>query len=117
MTDHASISIPHTRGLDRREHDRLNHEAAKILESINITEATPYKPHQSDPERKALLKSLSHLVRNAATELSISATLLASRRDLELLLDTPEASRITQGWRLDIIGKRLLREVNTTLLD
>jgi hypothetical protein len=42
---------------------------------------------------------------------------LASRRDLELLLDTPEASRITQGWRLGIIGKRLLREVNTALSD
>jgi ribonuclease D len=117
MTDHESISIPHIRGLDRREHDRLNHEAAKILESINITESTPYKQHQSDPERKALLKSLSHLVRNVAAELSISPTMLASRRDLELLLDTPEASRITQGWRLDIIGKRLLREVNTALSD
>jgi ribonuclease D len=117
MTDHESISIPHIRGLDRREHDRLNHEAAKILQSINITESTPYKQHQSDPERKALLKSLSHLVRNVAAELSISPTVLASRRDLELLLDTPEASRITQGWRLDIIGKRLLREVNTALSD
>jgi ribonuclease D len=117
MTDHESISIPHIRGLDRREHDRLNHEAAKILQSINITESTPYKQHQSDPERKALLKSLSHLVRNVAAELTISPTVLASRRDLELLLDTPEASRITQGWRLDIIGKRLLREVNTALSD
>jgi ribonuclease D len=117
MTDHESISIPHIRGLDRREHDRLNHEAAKILESINITEAPPYKRHHSDPERKALLKSLSHLVRNVAAELSISPTVLASRRDLELLLDTPEASRITQGWRLGIIGKRLLREVNTALSD
>ena len=117
MTDHESISIPHIRGLDRREHDRLNHEAAKILESINVTDSTPFKPHQSNPERKALLKSLSHLVRNVAAEFNISPTVLASRRELEVLLDTPEASRITQGWRLDIIGKRLLREVNITLSD
>jgi ribonuclease D len=117
MTSLEFVSIPHIRGLDRREHDRLNHEVTRILGANIVTDETPPKHHHSEPERKALLKSLGHLIREAAVELCINPTMLASRRDLELLIDSPEASRITRGWRLDIIGERLLREVNTSLSD
>jgi len=114
-TDGEIINIPHIRGLNRRENDRLNNELAQILESIAPTEKFSYKKYQTDPQRKTLLKTLTHHVQNKARELSISPHVLASRRDLDLLLDTPEASRITRGWRLNIIGEQLMQVVSTSL--
>ena len=116
MTTLELVSIPDIRGMDRRQHDRLNHEVTRILRANIVTEVMSPRHHHSDSERKTLLKSLGHLVREAAAELCISPSMLASRRDLELVLDSPESSRITRGWRLDVIGERLLREVNTSLL-
>jgi ribonuclease D len=116
MTTLELVSIPHIRGMDRRQHHRLNHEVTRILRANIVTEVMPPRHHHPDSERKTLLKSLGHLVREAAAELCISPSMLASRRDLELVLDSPESSRITRGWRLDVIGERLLREVNTSLL-
>jgi len=65
-------------------------------------------PHsQRDPERKRLMQGLSEIVRQIATELDIPASLLASRRDMDALLDNPEDCRVLRGWRLPIIGQPL----------
>jgi ribonuclease D len=62
---------------------------------------------QRDPERKRLMQDLSAIVRQIATDLGLPASLLASRRDLDALLDNPEECRVLRGWRLPIIGQRL----------
>jgi ribonuclease D len=62
---------------------------------------------QRDPERKRLMQDLSAIVRQIATDLGLPASLLASRRDLDALLDTPEECRLLRGWRLPIIGQPL----------
>ena len=66
----------------------------------------PLDPRR-DPERKKLMQSLSEMVRKTAAELDIHASLLASKRDLDALLDRPDESRVLRGWRLHIIGHPL----------
>ena len=66
----------------------------------------PLDPRR-DPERKKLMQSLSEMVRNTASELDIHASVLASKRDLDALLDHPDECRILRGWRLPIIGHPL----------
>lgn len=69
-----------------------------------------------DNEQKAALKNLQQLVNKKAEELGISAAILSSRKELEKLISLhdqqdPSATSslgITQGWRLQCIGQRLI---------
>jgi len=83
-----------------------------MLQSLPLDCELKEKPFQPDAERKILLKKLSQEVLVAAEALGIRPPILASRRDLELLIDNPDASRITQGWRLNIIGRQLLSQLS-----
>lgn len=70
------------------------------------------KLHQStkgktDPARKNLIKKLSEKNQMQAKELNISPSVLATRKDLETLVDHPERSRLLTGWRLEVIGEDL----------
>ena len=70
------------------------------------------KLHQSskgkaDPARKSLIKKLSEINQSRAQELGISPSVLATRKDLETLIDHPKKSRLLRGWRLDVIGTDL----------
>ena len=106
------ISLPRIRGLSREDHDRLQLEVTSMLQSLPLDCELKEKPFQPDAERKILLKKLSQEVLVAAEALGIRPPILASRRDLELLIDNPDASRITQGWRLNIIGRQLLSQLS-----
>ncbi len=112
------MSIPRMRGLDHREQHRLNLEITRLrphaddIAGQRIPDRAN-RPLPPDPRRKALLKDLSQIVLVTAQNLSVSPGSLASRRDLELLLDNPGISRLTKGWRLSIIGERLLERLPT----
>ncbi|MEN9680452.1 MAG: hypothetical protein RLZZ627_345 [Pseudomonadota bacterium] len=60
-----------------------------------------------DPARKNLIKRLSEKNQLCANDLGISASVLATRKDLETLIDQPERCRLTQGWRQKVIGDDL----------
>ena len=62
---------------------------------------------KTDPARKHLLKRLSEKNQLRAQELGISASVLATRKDLEILIDQPDRSRLLRGWRLEVIGSDL----------
>ena len=64
-----------------------------------------------DPARNALVKKLGALVQATATELSISPEVLATRRDLERLAEGGRDIPALQGWRLPVIGARLLSAI------
>lgn len=99
------------RGFKPRSQQELSEsfrEMVSKLPSLDQTFDANLAPHlQRDPERKRLIQDLSAIVRQIATELDIPASLLASRRDLDALLDTPEECRVLRGWRLPIIGQPL----------
>lgn len=64
-----------------------------------------------DPARNALVKKLGAVVQATATELSISPEVLATRRDLERLAEGGRNIPALQGWRLPVIGARLLSAI------
>jgi ribonuclease D len=66
---------------------------------------------QQIPDRSAenmLSKKLMKLVRAKAEEVGVAAEVLASKRDISALIRNEQSSRITNGWRYDVIGKELL---------
>jgi ribonuclease D len=68
-------------------------------------------PDSLQPEHRLLMKDMRELVKLKATELSVEPALLASRRELESLIlspqDEPEPERFL-GWRKDIITSGLI---------
>lgn len=61
-----------------------------------------------DPAQNKQLSHLSAVVRNTAAEHRISASLLATRKDLERLLSGNTDIAAMQSWRRSLIGERLL---------
>lgn len=68
-----------------------------------------------DPVRKAMLKRLSTLTQGHADRLGLSASILATRKDLESLLDHPDRCRLLKGWRSRLIGEELAQLAHTEL--
>jgi len=82
---------------------RLAQEAPVDL-ALRLSQASKGK---IDPSRKNLIKRLSEKNQLCANELGISASVLATRKDLETLIDQPERCRLTNGWRKSVIGEDL----------
>ena len=64
-----------------------------------------------DPVKTALVKKLAAVNQAAATELSVSPEVLATRRDLERLTDGDQDIAALRGWRRAVIGEKLLASV------
>jgi ribonuclease D len=61
-----------------------------------------------DPNRKAILKSLTRMTHDIAATLELTPSVLASRKDLDSFIDHPERSILAQGWRKNILNPALL---------
>ncbi len=111
----AEVTLPRIRGMERQEHQRCCEEVRQLLLAANApaTEASAPQagPFHAEPEGRALLKRLGKRVKARAAELAMAPAVLASRRDLEALVDHAGASRVTQGWRRAVIGEALLAEL------
>ena len=96
------------RGLKTQSQHRLSESFQNLVSNLppldQPSDAHLLPDPRRDPERKKLMQSLSEMVRNTATELDIHASLLASKRDLDALVDRPDECRVLRGWRLPIIG-------------
>jgi ribonuclease D len=68
-------------------------------------------PDVLKPEHRKLMNDMRKLVQQKATELSVDPALLASRRELEYLILSPEDEPLPErflGWRKDIITDELI---------
>jgi len=61
-----------------------------------------------DPLKAALVKKLGTLNQAVAADLGLSPEILATRRDLEQLVDGKRDVAVLKGWRRGIIGDRML---------
>jgi ribonuclease D len=61
-----------------------------------------------DPAKTALVKKLATLNQTLATEIGLSPEVLATRRDLELLVDGRRDVGILRGWRREVVGNQML---------
>jgi ribonuclease D len=89
---------------------RRGAELLACVSAAEISDPAPALPPRArpDPAKTALVKQLSGIVQSVATDLNVVPELLATRRDLEQLADSPEPAIVLSGWRREVLGKRLL---------
>jgi len=82
-----------------------------IVHAARIPDPPPPPPsprQRPDPEKQALVRKLSGVNQAIATDLGLSPEILATRRDLEQLVEGRRELPILRGWRRGIVGERLL---------
>jgi ribonuclease D len=65
------------------------------------------RPNKPDAAQTALASRLMQTVRDEATRLGITPELLATRRDIDALVNGSTDSPVLRGWRRDVVGERL----------
>lgn len=70
-------------------------------------EPAAFTPPKPDPQKLALVTKLMNVVRARAAEIKVSPELLATRRDIEQLVFSGSADRLSTGWRREAIGREL----------
>ncbi|RLA24178.1 MAG: ribonuclease D [Gammaproteobacteria bacterium] len=73
-----------------------------------IPAKAPPKTSAKSAEKEALLDILMSVTRLYAAQEKINPTTLASRKELEKLLSSPDECALLSGWRKTIIGEKLL---------
>jgi ribonuclease D len=91
----------------------IKHCGVELLECIRAAQIPDPAPVQDtrqrpDPAKAALLRSLGALNQSIAGELGLSPEVLATRRDLEQLVDGKRDVSILRGWRRSVVGERML---------
>jgi ribonuclease D len=91
----------------------LKHCGSELLECIQAAAvpdpAPPINTRQRpDPSKTALVKKLGALNLTLAADLGLSPEVLATRRDLELLVDGRRDVGVLRGWRREVVGNRML---------
>jgi ribonuclease D len=91
----------------------LKHCGGELLECIQAAAvpdpAPPINTRQRpDPSKTALVKKLGVLNQTLAADLGLSPEVLATRRDLELLVDGRRDVGVLRGWRREVVGNRML---------
>ena len=67
------------------------------------------EPQRPDHRQQALYEQLQTRARAVATEMKISATLLAPRRELLKLIAGDSSGSLARGWRRTLIGEELMK--------
>jgi ribonuclease D len=91
----------------------LKHCGAELLDCIRAAAVPDPAPPintraRPDPAKTALVKKLGTLNQSLAADLGLSPEVLATRRDLELLVDGRRDVGVLRGWRREVAGNRML---------
>jgi ribonuclease D len=92
----------------------LNHSGEQILaviEAAQLPQSLPPLPRRQRPDAAETerLRQLSLLTQKTGRELGIAPEILATRRDLQRLLNGAREGGPLAGWRRGVIGERLLQ--------
>jgi ribonuclease D len=99
------------RGIEERSLKRHGEALCRVI--AEARQRTPQMPEavarapRKTPDQEALIDLLSAVVRLRAAQHSLNPAVLASRKDLEQLLDQPEQSKLLKGWRKTMAGEEL----------
>jgi ribonuclease D len=91
----------------------LKHCGTEILDCVRAADVPEPPPPlnarmRPDPAKTALVKKLGALNQTLAADLGLSPEVLATRRDLELLVDGRRDVGVLRGWRREVVGNRML---------
>lgn len=102
-------SLAAIRSLPRGVLEKCEAELLKaVTASQHLGAAPPRRRERPDPERERQLKVLSAVVRKAAEEAGVSPEVLATRRDLQNLVNGRHDIEPLKNWRRAIVGDALL---------
>jgi ribonuclease D len=116
VTDLANI-----RGINERTVHRYGKRLCELIAVAKNNEPIPLKEKErsikKNQQHEAILDILTALVRIRAEENSLNPTILASRKDLEVLLFNEEDDcPLLHGWRYSMAGKELVGLLKGELL-
>jgi ribonuclease D len=72
------------------------------------SEPAAFIPPKPEAQQVAMVTKLMNQARTTAEEMKISPEILATRRDVEQLVFSRRTDRLSNGWRKDVIGDRLI---------
>jgi ribonuclease D len=86
-------------------------EMLAVIEAARLPGALPPLPRRARPEaaETELLRKLSQLTQQTGRELGIAPEILATRRDMQHLVNGGRDGGPLTGWRRAVIGERLLQ--------
>jgi ribonuclease D len=92
---------------------RRGAELLAVVAGAEIPDPPPPLPARPRPDvaRAALVRKLGAISQAVAEELQLVPEVLATRRDLEQLAEGRRDGPPLRGWRLDVLGQRLLAEL------
>jgi len=101
----SELDIWHPKAIQRNGHNLI-----AIIDQILQEGITAQAPDMLQPEHRKLMSDMRRLVLGKATELDVDPALLASKRELESLILSPQGEPLSErflGWRKDIITDEL----------
>jgi ribonuclease D len=86
-------------------------EILALIEAQRLPATLPPPPRRGRPEaaETELLRKLSQLTQQTGRELGIAPEILATRRDMQRLVNGARDGGPLTGWRRTVIGERLLQ--------
>ena len=102
----SELDVWHPKAIQRNGHNLI-----AIIDQILEQGITAQAPDMLQPEHRKLMSDMRRLVLGKATELAVDPALLASKRELESLILSPQGEPLPErflGWRKDIITDELI---------
>ncbi|MEW6038558.1 MAG: ribonuclease D [Pseudomonadota bacterium] len=95
------------RGIDSRSVQRYGDAITALAQAPDDGRTVPPQPRRvqrRNAQTEAILDAMSALVRLRCVEHTINPSVVASRRDLEEALESPDSAKVLQGWRRSLAG-------------
>ncbi len=113
--------LANVRGINERAVNRYGKELCHLINSAKNRPPLPLnekdRPAKKTQQQEAILDILTALVRIRAEENSLNPSILASRKDLEVLLfNADDECPLLHGWRFTMAGKELVGLLEGKLL-
>lgn len=113
--------LANVRGINERAVNRYGQELCQLITAAKNRAPLPLnekdRPTKKNQQQEAILDILTALVRIRAEENSLNPTILASRKDLEVLLfNDDDECPILHGWRFTMAGRELIGLLKGKLL-
>ncbi len=103
--------LSHVRGIDERMAKRHGATICRLIQEAAARPPQPIdlkgRPARKSAEQEALLDLLMAVVRLRAAQNTLHPNVLATRKDLEQLLDGDPGARLLHGWRKAMAGDEL----------
>jgi ribonuclease D len=117
----TTADMANIRGINERTVHRYGRKLCELIAVAKNNEPIPLKEKEraikKNQQHEAILDILTALVRIRAEENSLNPTILASRKDLEVLLFNEEDDcPLLHGWRYSMAGKELVGLLKGELL-